>query len=292
LSLAAAPQIAAGASELGSLYAAFQQDSVALPISAPPSPDFASPNALLATATQQAVLLQQHQPQHQQQFQQQQQHFQQQQQQLAHLGTDSLLQLLTADADADYDDSDSLSDLGAVLVQQSAVRSMHTAQDSAAELQHRLLRIAAGFYGEKSLQALSEIQGQLSLFNAQQRACGQQGLTFVSVSESWFLRRSVLHLLVSSVRVWGIGGDEEPIGLSDSTRQQLLEAMCGESSALEALLDLRNRNQATPWFTAAHFGNLPTLEWLIGRPELTWKRMLHSTKRGEQAGTDVRFSIA
>jgi hypothetical protein len=103
------------------------------------------------------------------------------------------------------------------------------------------------------------------------------------MAESWFLHRSPLHLLVSKVRVWGPGGDESPPELSDNTRMELLQALCGAPQDLKKLLKRGNRNKATPWFTAAHFCNPAALDWLISRQELTFQSMLARTKRGEAA---------
>lgn len=182
----------------------------------------------------------------------------------------------------DSEDDDSLPDLTAPSgTGPNPYRHLLTLQDAEAELQHRLLKLAAGMHGDNSGAVLGELLPRLIWCNWQRQQSGLQLLTVADIAESWFLKRSVLHLLVSTVRVWGVGGDEIPLGLTDTCRQQLLDALCGNGPTLKLLLKRGNRNKATPWFTAAHFCNPAALEWLVGRPELTFRRMLLRTKRGE-----------
>lgn len=187
--------------------------------------------------------------------------------------------------DAEDSDSDLLDLMGPLTTQPSAVlsRQLLAADDSKAALQHRLLKVAAGMYGDNSLNVFHELQPQLLEYNQAQRASGRSLLQVSDLQERWFLERSVLHLLVSKVRVWGIAGDEVPQGfMSAATRTQLLQQMCGDPAILRALIRRGNRNRATPVFTAAHFCEPAALEWLLSRPEVGFKDMLQYTKRGRQ----------
>lgn len=193
-------------------------------------------------------------------------------------GVDAAAAAAAADpdeTDSEDGDTDSLPDLGPdpVALQLLAVDAAR------AQLQRRLLELAAGMHGQDSMAVLANLLPRIEAFNLKEAA----GVPLVvqNVRESWFLERSVLHLLVSTVQVWGPRGDLTPLGLSDACRTQLLDRLCGESKSLEALLELRNLNKATPWFTAAHFANAAAVQWLISRPELTFRRMLRPTKRGE-----------
>jgi hypothetical protein len=153
--------------------------------------------------------------------------------------------------------------------------------DARATLRLRLLELAAGVYGQGSMAVLGDLLPRIQAFNLQEAAGVPVVVT--DVAETWFLKRSTLHLLVSTVRVWGPAGDVQPQGLSDACRTQLLDGLCGNPKSLKVLLQRRNVNKAPPFFTAAHFAaaNAATLEWLLSRPELTFKVMLQSTKRGE-----------
>jgi hypothetical protein len=188
------------------------------------------------------------------------------------------------DEDTAIEDEDtaSLPDLG-VPAEPRPTASLQLLEDRGAELQHRLLKLAADMYGDRSIAVLEELLPVYCQHNKERHANGRPRLSVTDMAESWFLQRSPLHLLVSKVRVWGPGGDESPPEWSDATRTQLLQALCGKPEDLRELLKRGNRNKATPWFTAAHFCNPAALDWLIGRPELTFQSMLARTKRGEAA---------
>lgn len=187
-----------------------------------------------------------------------------------------------AEESSDDEDTASLPDLG-VPAEPRPTASLQPLEDVGAELQHRLLKLAGGMHGDSSMAVLAELLPRYYQHNAQRHAAGRPLLRVADMSESWFLQRSLLHLLVSKVRVWGPGGDESPPEWSDATRMQLLQALCGVPQELRKLLKRGNRNKATPWFTAAHFCNPAALDWLISRPELTFQSMLARTKRGEAA---------
>eukprot|EP00775_Hariotina_reticulata_P004429 gene4429-4683_t len=168
-------------------------------------------------------------------------------------------------------------------------------QDRSNTLQYLLLKACAGMAGPHSLTELQQVLQQIRMHNwavLQDTGLGS-GSDFVidvaEVRENWFLRRSPLALLVSRVKVWGPGGDQQPgqpLPPAERARmvQLLLEEapsvqpqLLGKSGVKQRLLKAVNRNRATPFFTGCHFCELEALAVLCR--EVPWRLMLQGTKR-------------
>jgi hypothetical protein len=171
---------------------------------------------------------------------------------------------------------------------------LHRAEDVAAAVSHGLLEAAAGLPGPNTCTALEQ---QLVRLDAHMREVtqllgqAQEGppapalvVTLQRVREPWFLGRSLLHLLASSVAVWGPAATHTPQGqMGPAVRSASLRKLWAGAEArggAAALLDAVNRNDATPWLTACHFALPEVLEFLLSCQELTLRRMLVPSKRG------------
>uniref|UniRef100_A0A383V8B9 Uncharacterized protein n=1 Tax=Tetradesmus obliquus TaxID=3088 RepID=A0A383V8B9_TETOB len=193
------------------------------------------------------------------------------------------------------DISDDLSDVGSPSESQLF-------NDSKAALCFQLLEAFAGMHGSHSVAAAQSV---LQLVAAHNRGAGgnrERQICLLDVQEFWFLGRLLLHLASSKVQVLGPSALQRPNGeLADNQRPSLMQLAIDEArsmgvvsssttssssrsgrAAVRQLLECRNSNRATVFFTACFFCIPEVLSFLLALPELSWKLMLLFTKRGKQ----------
>jgi hypothetical protein len=201
------------------------------------------------------------------------------------------------------DEDDSSSDISSGLLDAAISPSCHELQDwndSTALLSNQLLALYAGMHGSKSIAAGQSLLQRISQHNTTARMHNARQVLLRDIKESWFLQRPLMHLAVSKVVVWGPAALRQPDGqLTGEQRQLLLHTLVQtvtledtaassaassssrSKAAVRQLLECTNRNRASVFFTACHFSIPEALQFLLGLPELGWRQMLRSTKRGK-----------
>jgi hypothetical protein len=185
----------------------------------------------------------------------------------------------------------------------ASLRTLQDLNDQAAALSHQVLALFAGMHGANSKAAADSILPLVHAHNWQASAHNARQVQLQVLREGWFLKRPLMHLVVSNVSVCEIDASQQPKGdLPGEQRPYLLQTLLGfaaasnsaagsvaaaqsaaaRSSAARQLLQLTNRNKASVFFTACHFSIPEVLTFLLGLPELGWRQMLQFTKRGEQ----------